>query len=69
MIEEDQLEFTVIVYPTGIRFGAVYNACVVSTKNSLAEDINTANLTGRGDTPLTAIVNLFNQVSQQLEQG
>jgi len=59
---DEQLEYSVIVYPTN-TWGAKYNACVVRLKNDQDPGI-LIGLTGRGDTPMSALANLFNQADQ-----
>lgn len=59
---DEQLEYSVIAYPTN-TWGAKYNACVVRLKNDQDPGI-LIGLTGRGDTPMAAIADLFNQADR-----
>ena len=59
---DEQLEYSVIAYPT-LTWGAKYNACVVQLKHDSDPGILTG-LTGRGDTPMAALADLFNQADR-----
>lgn len=55
----DQLEFSVIVYPTNNESGPAYHACIDAKRSDDAEYLQA--LTGKGDTAMAAIADLFNQ--------
>jgi len=59
----EQLEYSVIAYASGAPFGAKYNACVVQLKYDPDPGV-LAGLTGKGDTPLAAMADLFNRADQ-----
>lgn len=64
---DDQLEYSVICYPT-LTWGAKYNACVVQLKHDPDPGV-LAGLTGRGETPMQALADLFNQADRLLAGG
>lgn len=59
---DEQLEFSVIAYPTS-TWGAKYNACVVQLKHDPDPSI-LSGLTGKGDSPMAALADLFNQADR-----
>lgn len=59
----DQLEYSVIAYASGAPWGAKYNACVVQLKHDPDPGV-LAGLTGKGDTPLLALADLFTQADK-----
>ena len=62
---DEQLEYSVIAYPSG-TWGAKYNACVVQLKHDPDPGV-LAGLTGKGDTPLLALADLFNQADRMTQ--
>lgn len=60
---DEQLEYSVIAYASGAPWGAKYNACVVQLKHDPDPGI-LSDLTGKGDTPMAALADLFNQADR-----
>jgi hypothetical protein len=58
----DQLVFSVIVYPTNNESGPAYRACIDAKHSDDANDLQ--QLTGKGNTAMAAIANLFIQADK-----
>ena len=58
----DQLVFSVIVYPTNNESGPAYQACIDAKRSDDANELQ--QLTGKGETAMAAIADLFNQADR-----
>jgi hypothetical protein len=70
MQPDDQWKIELLVYPSDSAiFGYSYSAFVLASgENELVAGMDTAKLTGHGDTPALAIADLFKQAHHQLER-